>query len=166
MTDWQSVPAFPNYEVSDAGQVRNRYGHVLKHEIVKGGYHRVSLSGPRGSRHFLVHVLVAQVFVGPKPPGLEVNHEDGDKDNNAATNLTYVTPAENIRHSLDVLGVQRARGERTGTAKLREADVLAIRAAGAAGANRMELAAQFGVHWSTIYRVLAGTYWSHVRSAA
>ena len=53
-----------------------------------------------GSRLESVHRLVALAFFGP-PPSSEhshVNHKDGDKQNNAAFNLEYVTPAENMVH--------------------------------------------------------------------
>lgn len=44
-----------------------------------------------------VHRLVAAKFIGPCPEGMEINHKDGNKENNHWTNLEYVTHAENIR---------------------------------------------------------------------
>ena len=60
-----------------------------------GGYLHVSINGrPRD-----VHRLVAECFV-PKPPGrVEVNHKDGDKLNNCASNLEWTTHLENVRHA-------------------------------------------------------------------
>ncbi|CAK0853954.1 unnamed protein product [Prorocentrum cordatum] len=54
-----------------------------------------------GGRFRLVHRLVAEAFLGD-PPSLQhcqVNHKDGDRENNRVTNLEYVTPSQNIRHS-------------------------------------------------------------------
>ena len=74
-----------------------------------GGYLHVSINGrPRD-----VHRLVAECFV-PKPPGenLEVNHKDGDKLNNRASNLEWTTHLENVRHAYRtglITGAQIAR---------------------------------------------------------
>ena len=42
-----------------------------------------------------VHQMVAECYLGPCPKGFEVDHIDGDKDNNHISNLQYLTPAEN-----------------------------------------------------------------------
>ncbi len=47
-------------------------------------------------RHY-VHQIVAKVFIGPKPKGLEVMHKDETKDNNRVTNLKYGTHSENLQ---------------------------------------------------------------------
>ena len=47
-----------------------------------------------------VHRIVAEVFV-PNPYGYsEVNHKDGNKKNNCATNLEWVTHKRNIEHAI------------------------------------------------------------------
>ena len=47
-----------------------------------------------------IHVLVALAFVD-RPDGTdEVNHKDGDKARNHATNLEWSTRLENVRHSI------------------------------------------------------------------
>jgi hypothetical protein len=47
-----------------------------------------------------IHRLVAAEFLGTCPKGIQVNHKDGDRLNNHASNLEYVTPSENTRHSV------------------------------------------------------------------
>ena len=47
-----------------------------------------------------VHKLVAAAFIGPRPEGLEINHIDGDHQNNAASNLEYCTQSENMKHAV------------------------------------------------------------------
>jgi hypothetical protein len=48
-----------------------------------------------------VHVLVAEVFLGPRPNGAEINHKNGIKADNHYRNLEYTTQAENFQHALD-----------------------------------------------------------------
>lgn len=113
--EWRPVVGFEGlYEVSSLGDVRRigpaaktghgRGGgavigrHVRKH-MIPGGYWHVQLWRKGGPKTLLVHRVVAAVFIGPLPDGKEVNHLDGDKANNAATNLEYVTRSENMQHA-------------------------------------------------------------------
>ena len=72
---------------------------ILKPEIIKGGYLRVVLMKDSKYKHFSVHRIVAQLFI-PNPENKpEVNHKDGNKQNNFVENLEWVTSKENIIHS-------------------------------------------------------------------
>jgi HNH endonuclease/NUMOD4 motif len=96
------------YEVSDLGRVRSlprtimrcngrplqRQGMVLQGRPDTSGHIAVTLTG-RVER--LVHQLVMEAFVGPRPEGLEVRHLDGHHRNNQLANLEYGTHAENMR---------------------------------------------------------------------
>lgn len=99
------------FEVSNLGNFRNaKTGRVLKGVVHKNGYHLVGTkpNGRKGKdKTFRVHREVAFAFV-PNPEGKpHVNHKDGDKLNNKADNLEWVTPAENNQHSYDVLKRQK-----------------------------------------------------------
>lgn len=159
--EWRSVPSAPEYMVSNFGRILGPRGRILRAHVIKGGYHRVRLSG----RNRLVHVVVAEAFIGPKPLGSEVNHRNGDKADNALSNLEYVSPKQNVRHSLDVLGVRRARGTRNGQARLTEREVREIRALYARGHSKSALARRMGVWPSTVARVISGERWSHVKDS-
>lgn len=102
---WRPIVGFENlYEISDLGSVRRLAGtpqcrdtRLLKTRIRGPGYFMVQLY--KDNRHHLryVHRLIAESFIGP-PNGLSVNHRDGNKLNNALSNLEYTTLAENTRH--------------------------------------------------------------------
>lgn len=95
------------YEVSDLGQVRRaipgtgtRVGRILKANQLPNGYMHVApaIDGKNYNRY--IHRLVAEAFIGPCPDSHEVNHRDGDKTNNRADNLEYVTRTGNMQHAI------------------------------------------------------------------
>mgnify|MGYP003443476493 CR=1 FL=1 len=95
--------------VESSGVVYRR-GVPMRTHKCKHGYIRVSING----RSIPVHQLVAKAFHG-HPAGCEVNHIDGNKENNAASNLEWITHAENMRHARET-GLT-ASGSRNGGAK-------------------------------------------------
>lgn len=70
------------------------------------GYLITNIMMPDGSiKGISIHGAVAKSFLGDQTIyGLEVNHIDGNKENNRLDNLEWVTRSENIKHSVDVLG--------------------------------------------------------------
>lgn len=157
---WRPVAECPLYEVSDHGRVR-RGAKVLRTPCGGPGYPLVSLCWDGAPRKRLVHDLVASAFLGPRPAGAQVNHRDGVKRHNMASNLEYVTPAENMRHAVRT-GLHH-RGERTGSARLAEAQVRELRtAAPTTHAQRCAFAERFGVAVGTIVDAAIGRTWRHV----
>ena len=87
------------YEVSDLGNVRSlRYKKNLKGSLNSAGYKRVQI-GSSNNKKF-IHRLVAEVFLKRTTEKNIVNHIDGNKLNNKATNLEWVTSSENKMHSI------------------------------------------------------------------
>lgn len=110
---WKPVKGFEGkYIVSNFGNVMSiprTYINKLGREYTIDGFTLVKHDGTNGyERVWLgdsvkksVHRLVAEVFV-PNPYGYtEVNHKDGNKKNNRASNLEWVTHKENIEHALE-----------------------------------------------------------------
>lgn len=94
------------YEVSDCGRIRSgqsswRNGRILRPFKDKWGYRRVNLSSEGQTVQVPVHRLVAEAFIGVLD-GMEVNHKDGNKENNHATNLEWVTNEENNQHATEL----------------------------------------------------------------
>lgn len=55
-----------------------------------------------GDPHYrLLHRVIAQAFVENNEGKPEVNHIDGNKSNNRADNLEWVTREENLRHAYE-----------------------------------------------------------------
>lgn len=113
---WKGIEGHPGYEISNLGRIRTvtrevaigcgatrlQVGQVLRPWIAKNtGYLQVQLTGRVRK---LVHRLVAEAFCEGHAEGFEVNHKDGDRTNNAAVNLEWVTRGENAAHSYRCLG--------------------------------------------------------------
>ena len=97
------VPGYNDrYLVSNRGRIISlNSGSEMAQYVQKNGYAAVKLRTHNVKRTFLVHRLVASAFV-PNPNGLaEVNHIDGDKLNNSAENLEWVTHSQNMKHSIE-----------------------------------------------------------------
>ena len=75
------------------GRVKKGQNKKLKNH--QKGYSVVVLNH---NENVLVHRLVANTFLGNAPCGHEVNHKDGNKQNNSVENLEWVTKSENQRH--------------------------------------------------------------------
>ena len=88
---------FEKYMVSDAGIITSLIGggkKILKDQPSAEGYRKITLSVARRPRIFMVHKLVASEFV-PNPEGKNlVRHIDGNKQNNHASNLRWLTSSE------------------------------------------------------------------------
>lgn len=155
----------PPYQVSNLGRVRNALtGHIKKQGTLPYGYKRVYL-GHKTQRY--THRLVAEAFIGPCPPGHEVNHLDGDKANNRPDNLEYVTHAENQRHAYRVLGtlklnLPRGRGEKNTQAKLTEKEIRRIRLLASREVPQRIIAAIFDIKQAMVSNIVTRKSWQHV----
>ena len=105
---WKDVPGYEGlYQVSNMGRLKSykkdASGVILKLTNKRGDYIRVVLQGINKPRTSIsAHRLVALTFI-PNPKNLpEVNHIDGNKQNNKISNLEWCTRSENIRHSLKI----------------------------------------------------------------
>lgn len=119
---WLPVKGFEFYEISNHGRlkrVKGSPGHfsgIITHVQIcpKGGYpqYRMRLNNKKTARY--IHRLVAEHFVDGFRPGLEVNHIDGNKFNNKADNLEWVSRLDNVRHACKTGLVKQYKGDRTG----------------------------------------------------
>ena len=105
----ENVPGYEGvYKVTSDGRVYHYYKHREPKELTYGesfdGYIQVRLWDRNlgKMKYWRVHRLVATTFI-PNPDNLpEVNHKDGNKQNNNVENLEWCTHSENIKHAYDI----------------------------------------------------------------
>lgn len=100
MEIWKDIIGYEGYyQVSNLGRIKNiNTKKILTGDTNNIGYRRVTLYTPEKKR-FFIHRLVALHFCEGYQEDLVVNHKDGNKLNNCADNLEWVTRSENDLHA-------------------------------------------------------------------
>ncbi len=166
---WLPIVGFEDtYEISDLGMVRRigkrqgaRVGRIMSNWVNSNGYLSVQLSKNGKGRATPVHIAVARTFLGPPPPGHEVNHKDADRTNPRLTNLEYVTHLENMQHCISLGRFRPSRGESNGFSKLTETEIQEIRTFKDRWPS-WAVAMRFGIHKTTVNRIYSRFAWPHV----
>ena len=107
MEKFRKIHEFPGYEISSWGRVRNiETNCYLKPEVHFKGYLRVDLYNKNGvKKHVKIHRLVAMAFI-PNPMNKpQINHIDGNNQNNSYTNLEWVTDEENKARRAELMSM-------------------------------------------------------------
>lgn len=127
--EWKEIEGFYGLEISNTGIVRRvafgnedkanikkyekKIPYNLKTSLDKDGYVLIVLSSDKKRLHTRVHRLVAKAFI-PNPENKpQVNHIDGNKQNNYVNNLEWATSSENIQHRIKTLGVRLTNNKRS-----------------------------------------------------
>lgn len=97
---WKEIPGYEGrYFVSTWGNVKNQNGALMKPFTNEKGYLKVQLKIYGKKKNLRVNRLVAEAFL-PNPYNLpQVNHRDGNKQNNSVTNLEWCTNQQNNEHA-------------------------------------------------------------------
>lgn len=100
LIDWiKQHPEYPHIFVSRCGRVYNKnIGRVMATQTTNAGYELINISYNGIRRAYTVHRLVAQMFIPNSENKEQVNHKDGNKLNNDASNLEWCTQSENMKH--------------------------------------------------------------------
>lgn len=92
MENWKTIKNHENYSVSNLGEIKNTLtGELLKKHNHPKGYDQVYFAG----HTFLVHKIVCEAFHENPENKPCVDHIDGNKKNNSASNLRWVSYKEN-----------------------------------------------------------------------
>lgn len=156
-----------NYYVTDDGRIwSERSNKFLSQHKDKDGYMKVRMGcldiKPGKTHTFSVHRLVLENF-NPvdNMENLQVNHKDGNKENNSLNNLEWVTCEENIQHAID----NGLRAKVNGAAKLTLDQVKEIYIRGNNGERNVDLSKEYGVHPDIIGKIKNNKMWCEVTSS-
>lgn len=161
MTDteqWRPIPGFSRYEASNLGQIRNiqTLRAISRNARSRTGYPLIFLrpDGERLRKTVNIASAVAATWLGPRPKGFQIDHKDGNKLNDAATNLEYVSQSENIQRSFD----NGQHPYRPGPLRfLTEQQYAGIKALWRTGKfSQVEISKMFGTNNSTICKIVNG----------
>ena len=173
---WVDCFGIDDWEVSDAGRVRNKQTqYVYKPIKNQNGYWYVKHN--KIGKLYILSRLIARSFFGDSDK--QVNHKDGNKDNNCLNNLEFVTPSENSLHRFHVLGKSNLKpmfgddnpmrkhgspfiGSSHPRAKLTEEDVKQIRMKIKEGCKTKEIQDSYNLSPQLFYRIKTNKIWTHV----
>jgi hypothetical protein len=160
------IKNYENYFVTDDGRVFSTNYHLknitkeLKFDYSGKSkkYRRVTLSKDNKTKRFLVHRLVAEYFIDKKEGKNQINHIDGNPDNNNASNLEWVSQSENMKHAFKT-GLQKPQRNPT---KLNKEDVIKIFKLREQGMFYKDIAKKFNIHKDYVKKIISGKYWRDV----
>lgn len=92
--EWRQITDYPNYKISNLGQVRNSKGKILALDITRGHYYIKLYKDSKGKMKY-IHKLIAEAFI-PNPNNFPlIDHIDRNPLNNSIDNLRWATISQN-----------------------------------------------------------------------
>lgn len=153
---------YKNYIITKQGSIISKYtSEQLYVHVNKKGYNFVRLYVDGKSKTYLVHRLVAELYVDNPDNKPEVNHKDGNKSNNNDWNLEWVTGQENVDHAVEtgLIPIGNARPN----AKFSDEVIKEIRQIRNLGWTYKHIAAYLNCSYQTIEKICKRKTYKHVK---
>ena len=98
---WKNISGFSNYQVSNLGNIKSKKtDHILKQQLNEKKYCVITLfDDNRKKRTLRVHRLVANAFIENSNNLPQINHKDGNKQNNYINNLEWCNNSYNQKEA-------------------------------------------------------------------
>ena len=170
---WKDIKGYEKfYQISSTGRIKSldrldNVGSHHKERILKSclntrGYLMVGLYNS-GKRHPVnIHKLVTLHFIANPTIGTQVNHKDGNKQNNLSSNLEWCSPSENIRHAHKNGLSKPVKGERVGTSKLTKEEAYAIKDMQNKGLSQRIIGEMFNISQQEVCKIHNNKCWVNV----
>lgn len=163
----KKIPGFEGYYIDHNSKIYTKDFLVRKQSLNKDGYLYITISQNGVNRHLTAHRAVALAFVpNPNPEILtDVNHKNGIRTDNRPINLEWCTRQYNVVHGFKTNGrtVKGRPGSSNALSKLTEVQVKDIKNLLGAGTPYITIQTDYGVSYSTVYRIANNLGWQHVK---
>ena len=165
---WNPVPNFEGYYASADGFILSKRSHqprVMIQMKQKDGHLYVYLyDGFGNQKKMYVHRLVLMSWIGMPKEGQECRHLNDDPSDNRLENLAWGTRLENVEDKRRNGGL--TIGERSGSHKLTEIQVMEIRQRYSDGKSARDLSVEYNVSHKAILEAVRGDTWGHLPKIA
>lgn len=168
LNDYLPFSCKHQYTIYEDGRIHNdTNGKWIRGTSItkKNRYVMIHLGTDEAGKFLPLHRLVAQIFL-PNPNNYpQVNHIDGNRYNNAASNLEWCTAKQNIRHCWDTGLHMIQHGELIGTHKLTEEEakwIYSFRDTGLTAKQFVNRYRFYKVHKKTVWSIWRGHSWARV----
>jgi hypothetical protein len=149
---------YTEYSADTEGRVKGPRGKVLKVRPSNSGHSYYSIRRVNRSGHRFVF----ECFCGAIPDGLEINHKNGDKQDNRLLNLELATRGQNLQHAHDTGLIRIPKGVNNAYSKLTDEQVLWIREMSRQGWSQNEISLYVPVHQATVSEIVRRKRWKHL----
>lgn len=157
-------PLFNDYYATEDGKIYSgKSNKYLSTRKSKRGYALVNLSIDGKCKTFSVHSLIAKAYI-PNPDNLpEINHKDGNKENNNVSNLEWCTSSQNSVHALREGLMVPAKGLATKNGRFTDEDIITIRNLyNSKQYSQYKIAEMYNVTRSAIQQIIERKTYKHV----
>lgn len=163
---WSSIKDYPGYWVNKNGEILGKQLNIYKQGINHKGYPIVSMyyksvDGKYKLKTKAVHRIVAETFIYNDSPKIknQVNHIDGNKENNTVENLEWCTNQENKKHAIDNGLVAYQKGEKHNSAILNNKQVIDIYTS---DESRLYMSEKYNISKHNVSNIRGDNAWTHI----
>lgn len=135
---------------------------TLRPTVHHTGYAVVTMNIHGKPKQYRVHRVVWEFFNGPIPADKMIDHIDGDKLNNALSNLRLATAKENARYARQMRSPWSHKGEDVVGAKLTNEQFKEVVAMLVGGKSNSEIAECFGLNSGYVSLIRHRKRWQHL----
>lgn len=150
------------YKADTTGNIYGLNGKLLKLYLCSSNYLR--FKDQNQLKHIYAHRFTWAYFNGVIPKGFEINHIDGNKHNNALTNLELCTRSENMKHAfkLGLVTLSSQMSVHNNSAKLSENEVKKIKILLRQQTPQRQIAKLFSITQGAVSFIKLGKRWANV----
>lgn len=167
--EWRDIAGYEGlYQVSNFGRVKSFHKgkiSIMTPYVTPNGYLMVTLHNGKNRKRMTIHRLVAKAFLSNPENFPAVDHKFGNKFDNCAENLEWVSYAENTDRAID-MGLIKSKGEENPCAVISNEDAAYCRKVYIRRDKKFGAAAlvrKFGISKASMWRIVTGKSYKNIK---